>query len=383
MNEKGKPISILFVVDGLEFGGGERTFLQLIEEMPKERFRINVATSQHGIFSKILSDAGIAANHLDLSKRVNFKNIQELRRLIKINRIDIIHSQGGRADFYARMSGRSLRPKIKVVSTIATPVERYDVNLLRKSIYCFFDRLSERYVDRFLVVSEALRKIMIDGHKVTPDKVIRVYNGIELNEYCPNASDRSSRHIRNEYGIGATDVLIGAIGRLVWQKGFEYLIRSLPEIAKTHPDIKVIFVGDGPFRGNLEKLRRQLGIEDKAIFTGYRSDIKGILSAIDIKVIPSLAEGFPMVTLEAMAMEKPIVATCIDGITEQITDGVEGILVPPRDPIALAAAINAIIENKDLARSLGSAARKRVEREFTVEKMIDETEKVYRSLLNQ
>ena len=144
MNEKGKPISILFVVDGLEFGGGERTFLQLIEGMPKERFRINVATSQHGIFPKILSDAGIAANHLDLSKRVNFKNIQELRRLIKINRIDIIHSQGGRADFYARMSGRSLRPKIKVVSTIATPVERYDVNLLRKSIYCFFDRLSER-----------------------------------------------------------------------------------------------------------------------------------------------------------------------------------------------------------------------------------------------
>jgi 2-polyprenyl-3-methyl-5-hydroxy-6-metoxy-1,4-benzoquinol methylase len=231
------------------------------------------------------------------------------------------------------------------------------------------------------VVSEALRIIMIDGHRVTPDKVIRVYNGIELNEYCPNASDRSSRHIRNEYGIGATDVLIGAIGRLVWQKGFEYLIKSLPEIANTHPDIKVIFVGDGPYRASLEKLCRQSRVEDKTIFTGYRSDIKRILSAIDIKVIPSLAEGFPMVTLEAMAMEKPIVATCIDGITEQITDGVEGILVPPRDPNALAAAINAIIENKDLARSLGSAARKRVEREFTVEQMIDETEKVYRSLL--
>ena len=89
-----------------------------------------------------------------------------------------------------------------------------------------------------------------------------------------------------------------------------------------------------------------------------------------------------MVTLEAMAMAKPIVATCIDGITEQITDCVEGILIPPGDPLALATAINAIIENKDLARSLGSAARKRVEREFTVEKMIDETEKVYHSLLD-
>ena len=104
---------------------------------------------------------------------------------------------------------------------------------------------------------------------------------------------------------------------------------------------------------------------------------------MDIKVIPSLSEGFPMVTLEAMAMERPIVATSIDGITEQITDGVEGILVPPMDPNAIAAAINRIIENKELARSLGSAARKRVEREFTVETMINETEKVYRLLLNQ
>jgi L-malate glycosyltransferase len=383
VNETGKPIAILFVVDGLEFGGGERTFLQLIEGLPKEKFRINVATSRHGIFSTILSDAGIAANHFDLSKRVDFKNIRELRRLIKVNEIDILHSQGGRADFYARMSGRPLRPEIKIVSTIATPVERYDVNPLRKAIYCFFDRLSERFVDRFLVVSEALRKTIIDGHKITPDKVIRVYNGIELNEYYPNNSDQSSRQIRNEYGIGATDVAIGAIGRLVWQKGFEYLIKSLPEIAKTHPAIKVIFVGDGPFRGSLENLCCQLGVEDKTIFTGYRSDIKEFLSAIDIKVIPSLAEGFPMVTLEAMAMEKPIVATRIDGITEQITDGVEGILIPPRDPDALAAAINRIIEDKNLAHSLGSAARRRVEREFTVEKMIDETENVYRSLLDQ
>ena len=383
MNATGKPISILFVIDGLEFGGGERTFLQLIEGLPKERFRIYVATSRDRIFSKILSHKGIAANHLDLSKRISFENIRELRKLIKTNKIDIIHSQGGRADFYARMNGRPLRPGTKIVSTIATPVEGYDVNPLRKAIYCFFDRLSERFVDRFLVVSEALRKIMIDGHKVTPDKVVRVYNGIELNAYCPNTSDQSSWQIRNEYGIGATDVLIGAIGRLVWQKGLEYLIKSMPEIVKRHPDIKVIFVGDGPFRGSLENLCRQLGVEDKSIFTGYRSDTKEILSAIDIKVIPSLAEGFPMVTLEAMAMEKPIVATCIDGITEQITDGVEGILVPPRDTNALVAAINAIIENKDLASSLGSAARKRVEREFTVEKMIDETEKVYRSLLNQ
>ena len=379
--EKGKPISILFVIDGLEFGGGERTFQQLIEGLPKDSFRIYVATTGDGIFSKILSDAGIAANHLDLSKRISFKNLRELMRLIKMNKIDILHSQGARADFYTRISARLSRPRVKVVCTIATPVEGFDIGLLRKGIYCFFDRLSERFVDRFLVVSEALRKIMIDGHKVTPDKVIKVYNGIELNEYYPNKSDQSSRHIRKEYGIGATDILIGAIGRLVWQKGFEYLIRSFPEVLKSCPDARLLLVGDGPLRANLEVLSEALDMKDKIIFAGFRSDIKEVLASMDILVIPSLLEGFPMVTLEAMALAKPIVATCIDGLREQIIDGESGILLPPKDPSALTASIMKLLNDPQLAVRIGSNARKQVEKEFPLEKMIMETHEVYQSLV--
>ena len=128
-------------------------------------------------------------------------------------------------------------------------------------------------------------------------------------------------------------------------------------------------------------LSKELRVRDNIIFTGFRSDIKEILSVIDLLVIPSLLEGFPMVTLEAMAMAKPIVATSIDGITEQITDGVNGILVPPKDPSALAKAIIKVINDKESARNMGLSARKKVEREFSVEKMAAETEKVYMSLL--
>ena len=119
------------------------------------------------------------------------------------------------------------------------------------------------------------------------------------------------------------------------------------------------------------------------IFTGFRSNIKEILSAINILVIPSLLEDFPMIILEAMAMAmaKPIIATNIDGITEQITDGVNGILVPPKDPSALANAVMRVLNDKEFARTMGLAARKKVEQEFSVEKMITETEKVYLSLL--
>ena len=128
-------------------------------------------------------------------------------------------------------------------------------------------------------------------------------------------------------------------------------------------------------------MSEELRVRDNVIFAGFRSDIKEILSAIDILAIPSLLEGFPMVTLEAMAMAKPIIATDIDGITEQITDGVNGILVPPKDPSALAKAVIQVLNDKELARSMGLAARKKVEQEFSVEKMITETEKIYLSLL--
>jgi len=115
------------------------------------------------------------------------------------------------------------------------------------------------------------------------------------------------------------------------------------------------------------------------IFSGFRNDVRSLLSAIDVLVLPSFAEGFPMITLEAMAMLKPIIATNIDGITEQITDGKNGILIPPKDPNALARAIIRLMNDQKLAKNMGMEAR-RVEEEFSVEKMIVETEKIYQSL---
>jgi glycosyltransferase involved in cell wall biosynthesis len=168
---------------------------------------------------------------------------------------------------------------------------------------------------------------------------------------------------------------------MVWQKGFECLIECVPEIVRTYPDTKILIVGDGQLMESLEALSKELGVRDNVIFAGFRSDIKEILSAVDLLVVPSLLEGFPMVTLEAMAMAKPIVAANIDGITEQITDGVNGILVPPKDPSALAKAVVRVLNDKEFAGIMGLAAREKVEQDFSVEKMVSETEKVYLSLL--
>ncbi|MGA3206894.1 MAG: glycosyltransferase [Syntrophales bacterium] len=374
-------LKLLFVIDNLEFGGGERVFAQIINGLSPEDYGICLASNPGRELYQSLTNKEVCCIPLNFSKRINPSIIFKLIRIIKDKEIDIVHGQGARAEFYARIATKFARSS-KYVSTIAMPVEGYDVRPLRKSIYFVLDRATDKYVDRFIVVSDVLRNALITKRHIPPEKVTKIYNGIEIDHYDPITTASHRIKIRDGLGVNKDNILLGAIGRMVWQKGFEFLIKCIQDVLKAHGEIKVIIVGEGPLKRDLENLCRQLKVEGKTIFPGFRSDIKEILSAVDIVVIPSLLEGFPMLTLEAMAMAKPIVATRIDGITEQITDGVEGILVPPRKPIALAAAINKVIENREFARSLGLAARKRVEKEFTVEKMINETEDVYHSLLD-
>ena len=366
---------ILYVIDNTEFGGGERLFAQLISRLPRDRYRITVACAPGGIFEEKIKGSGALLEPIDMRNRFNPGIILRLVNIVKREKIDIVHSQGGRADFFARIVARLAKVPV-LISTIQMPVEGYDVNPVKKSVYVALDRLSERFVDKFIVVSKSLGQALIQKHKITPDKLVLIYNGIEVDEYRPNGKE-----VRREFGLEDGVPVIGAIGRLVWQKGFNYFIEAIPEIVRHMPDAKFLLVGDGPLRERLEALSEELKVRDNVIFTGFRSDIKEILSTVDLLVVPSLLEGFPMVTLEAMAMAKPIVATNIDGITEQITDGVNGILIPPKDPSALAKTVVRVLNDKEFARSIGLLARKKVEQEFSVEKMVAETEEVYMSLL--
>jgi glycosyltransferase involved in cell wall biosynthesis len=247
-------------------------------------------------------------------------------------------------------------------------------------LYQMADGFTERFVDYFLVVSAVLEQAMIKGHGIPPGRVIKLYNGIETDHYRPENLEGPRRRIREEFALGNGDLLIGAVGRFVWQKGFIYFLQALPALIEDIPQARFVLVGDGPLRQELEGQAKSLGIQDRLLLTGHRRDIRDIMAALDIMVIPSLLEGFPMVTLEAMAMQRPIVATAIDGITEQISDDIEGLLVPPRAPEALVQAIRRLATDPSYARSLGSRARKRVVADFSVQKMITETMKVYERL---
>ncbi len=376
--------NILYIIDNIEFGGGERVFSQIIRGLDKERFGVFVASNPGGIFEKKLTEVGIKINPVRMTNRYNLGTISQLKKIIKTKNVQIVHSQGGRADFFARIAARIANVPI-IIYSMAMLVEGYDVSRSRKRLYVLMDRWTERWVNKFTVLSEAMRRSLIERHKIPPENIVKIYNGIEIEEYNPDLKELRNKklEVRRELGLKNDVPVIGAIGRLVWQKGFEYLIRAAPEVLKKCPEARFLIVGEGPLKNKLILTSEKLNVADRIIFTGFRSDIKEILASIDVLAMPSLLEGLPMVLLEAMAMANPIVATRIDGITEVLENSKTGLLVPAKNSHTLAEAIVRILDDKEKANFFGQNAREAAKEKFSVKKMVEQIELAYEKLLHE
>jgi glycosyltransferase involved in cell wall biosynthesis len=376
--------NILYVIENIEFGGGERVFSQIIRGLDKERFGVFVASNPGGIYEKKLTEVGIKINPVRMTNRYNLGIISRLKKIIKTKDVRIVHSQGGRADFFARIAARIANVPI-IISSMAMLVEGYDVSRSRKGLYVLIDRWTERWVNKFTVLSEAMRRSLIERHKIPPENIVKIYNGIEIEEYNPDLKEIRNKklEVRRELGLKNDVPVIGAIGRLVWQKGFEYLIRAAPEVLKKCPEARFLIVGEGPLQNELILTSEKLNVADRIIFSGFRNDIKEILASIDVLAMPSLLEGLPMVLLEAMAMAKPIVATRIDGITEVLENSKTGLLVPAKNSHALAEAIVGILDDKAKANFFGQNAREAAKEKFSVKKMVEQIESAYEKLLHE
>jgi len=376
----------LYVMAGKpsDFGGGKRVFMQIIKNINKNHYNIFSCCSFPKNREEELHKLGVTIRRVDMSRKMNLNSILSLMRIMRNDNIHIVHSQGALADLFSRISS-ALAGVPFVITSVAMLVERYDVSKLKKMIYIGIDRLFEKTVDKFIVVSDALNRALIERHNISHHKVVKVYNGIEIDEYKPDLKEIKNKklEVRRELGIKNDMPVIGAIGRLVWQKGFEYLIEAVPEVLKKYPDARFLIVGEGPLKDKLKLISERTNAADRIVFTGFRSDVKEILASIDVLAMPSLLEGLPIVLLEAMAMAKPIVATKIEGISEVLVSDKTGLLVPAKNPIALAGAITEILNDKTKAILLGQNARKMAEEYFSVKKMVEQTELVYEKLLNE
>lgn len=381
----GRKIPVLYVIENECFGGGERAFAQLINGLDKSRFEVYAAClkGQPGseAFAGEISGAA-AVIGLDLRRLVSFSALSSLKKIIRENGIRLIHSQGPRADFYSRLAARAAGGAA-IVSTVAAPVEEYNVGFARKAIYTALDRFAGSSVSRFIAVADHIARKLVSGRGLPPEKVARIYNGVDAAQFLCNPA--MAAIARAAYNIPADCFLAGAFCRLSWEKGLFHFLEAAKKLADSGDvppgRIKYLIAGAGPLGPELKKKAESFGLEKSFIFTGFIGDVRPLLSAADIFVLPSFREGFPVSVLEAMAAGKPVIASNIDGVNESVADGVSGLLVPPKDSAALAGAIAALFKDRTRAAGMGRSGREIAVEKFGLDRMVKAHEALYGELI--
>jgi len=306
-------------------------------------------------------------------RKIRLKNLMDIRAIFKIMQvvfkddIELIIANLGKEYWPATFVAKILGRKIIVI--------RHQTNRLKK-ITCW---LLATQVDRVVAVSGAVADSLIAGG-VPFEKIEVVHNAINIERFDPLSVDGNG--VRKELGIGENDIVIGTAGRLCPEKGVTELLHAANSLIQEKRPIKLIFAGDGPSKSELMKEAKRLSIHDRVIFLGLRKDMERIYAAIDIFVLPSTCrEAFGMALIEAMAMKKPVVATEVGGIPEIVRDGVDGILVSPGDPNAIAAAVARLIDDRDLSGKIAREGQKTVERRFSDKAMGNTFEKMLEKIV--
>ena len=287
-----------------------------------------------------------------------------LKKELKDKRIDIIHSQ------------------TRVTSILAYWLSRKTLVPFVSTAHGFFRPRWERlrfpcWGDLVIAISEAVKEHLIADFKVVPDKIRLVHNGISLNR-----EQRTENREQIRKGLGLKEgPVVGIIARLSEVKGHKYLIQAMKKVIEEIPEVQLLSVGDGAIKKDLEKLAAGLSILERIRFVPAVSDTREALSVMDVFAMPSLQEGLGLSIMEAMLNGLAVVASSVGGIPALIKDGQTGILVRPKDVETLAKAIISLLRDNKKASELGKNARELIVKEFSLERMIQETEEVYRLCL--
>ena len=366
------PIVLAELAGSAAYGGGERYLELLFDHLDPARYRALLICPEPGPFVERMEKRGVETHLVHLAPLFNPFALWRLTRLLVRERVTILQTHGTRANFYGRIAGRLAGVPV-IISTVHNSLKDYEVSAFRQGLYAFLLRLTLPIVHRIICVSDANRRDVFEECPAAAAKMQTVYNGVDPAAF-PSHPDR--KKVRKELGIVSGPVLV-MIARLTAAKGHRYLLQAVPHLLKTWPELCCVFVGAGELRDSLHRMAIDLGVEQACRFVGARDDIADILAAADVVVLPSLSEGFPFVLLEALAMGCPVVASRVNGVPELIEDHKTGLLVPPRDPQALQAAIHEVLSDPTAASKMGAVGRTVVRERFTVHRMVADTTTIF------
>jgi glycosyltransferase involved in cell wall biosynthesis len=364
-------VRVVHVAGSAEWGGGERYLELFARHHDRDRFALEAVLPAPGPLGARLEALGIDVHVVDLGALVSPTAIFHLASVLRRLAPDVVQSHGARSNVYTRVAGR-LAGVRAVVSTIHNALRDYPVAPARLALYRAMDRVTLPLATRVLCVAGELARDY-------PGAVV-VHNGIDLDEFDVQALRAPAGERCASVGLDGGPV-VGFVGRLTPQKDPLTFLRVVAAVRRARPDVRALVVGDGPQRAVAERAARALGVASWCRFLGERSDVPALLAAMDVAVITSVSEGFPFVVLEAMAMERPVVATAVNGVPEIVESGVTGWLAPTGDVDALARATLGLLDAPDVARRMGHAGRRRVVDHFTAQRMVAETQALYLRLL--
>jgi len=363
-------VRLLLVVDSLEVGGAERQVVDLAVALRRKGYGVTVACSVTGDLSGALEEADIPVRPLLrrlVKRRLSPAYAWRLRRLLRKERFDLVH-----AHIYASV----------VAATIATLGSDMPLVITEHTEATWQDwrarwvsRWVYRRVARIIAVSTPIRRRLIERDKVHPDLIAIIPNAV-VSAPEPSADAPPPAELRER-------PLAGVVARLQPEKGVANFLKAAARVAPQFPEAHFVVAGDGPLRQQLADLAADLGLERRVHFLGFRSDASELMRFLDVLVVPSLSEGSPLVTLEALAAGVPVVASAVGGIPDQIRHDKEGLLVLPGDTEALGEALLALLRDPDHARRLGEAGRRRASSQFSHAAMVRQIEDVYHSVVDR
>lgn len=371
-------LKILQLITELDVGGAEKVLLSLVKKLNRDKYMVMVAYLKgEGRLAEDFRNAGIEVFDLRMRNRMASGAVIRLYRLLKRENIKILHTHLIQADICGFLAGKMAGVPV-IISTKHNP----DEFRKRRSIPVWLDGIFANRSDKIIAVSNAVRDFLIKWERISEDKFTVIHNGVDLDDFNlkESASATSITAKKKELGIDSSSQVVGSIGRLDEQKGHRFFLEAIPEILKRVQRVKFLIVGDGPLRSKLEKLSEKLKISQNVIFTGIRHDVPEILAIMDVFVLPSIFEGFGIVLLEAMAMERAVVASKVGGIPEIVDDGLTGILIKPANPPEIANSVITLLKNPEKAKQIGETGRKRVKETFSADSMVKRVETLYGEL---
>jgi len=372
----GERRTVLHVISGLFYGGGQRVVLDLLgAQAAAGGVKAGLCTLGDCRGWPAVPPGAVAVPYDGRynSPRVLWAAARRLRQVVRRQRPGVLHAHGVDADLIGALAVRGTRAR-QVCHLHISPPEGPDRSWKTAVRRRLLRLLTRRQGTWFIAVSEAVQRQMIEYYHLPADRVVTVRNGITAAPFAPRPGGNGS-------GDG-NGTALGSAGRLAPMKGFEHLLRAADRLQAAGTDCTLSIAGTGGLRAELEALAGTLGLDGRVQFAGQVADMPAFYRGLDVFVLPSFSEGLPLVVLEAMAAGLPVVATTVGGTPEAMRDGVDGLLVPPGDADALAGAIGRLAADAPLRQQMGEAGRRRVVEHFNLERVAREVGEVYERALN-